>query len=141
MLLVHGVGRVTDVEELSNIVIASRDGQPIYLKNVADVAVGDDGPLRRGSVTFDGRGEAMLGLGFLTTGENSHTVTTGMREKLKDVETRLPRDVEVVPVYDRTELIDVVVATAKKNLFEGGLLVVAVFLRSWEICVPRSSSH
>lgn len=126
MLLVHGVGRVTDVEELSNIVIASREGQPIYLKNVADVAIGDDGPLRRGSVTFDGRGEAMLGLGFLTTGENSHTVTTGMREKLHDVEKTLPRDVEVVPVYDRTELIDVVVATAKKNLFEGGLLVVAV---------------
>jgi cobalt-zinc-cadmium resistance protein CzcA len=126
MLLVHGVGRVRDLEELSNIVVASRDGQPIFLKNVADVAIGDDGPLRRGSVTFGGRGEAMLGLGFLTQGENSHTVTTGMREKLHEVEKTLPRDVEVVPVYDRTELIDVVVDTAKKNLFEGGLLVIAV---------------
>jgi cobalt-zinc-cadmium resistance protein CzcA len=126
MLLVHGIGRVTDAEELRNIVVASHDGQPVYLRNVGEVGVGDDGPLRRGAVTFGGRGEVNHGLGFMTVGENSHTVTTALREKLKDVETRLPRDVEVVPVYDRTELIDVVVDTATKNLFEGGLLVVAV---------------
>jgi heavy metal efflux system protein len=126
MLLVHGVGRVSNAEELGNVVVTARDGQPIYLKNVGEVTVGDDGPVRRGSVTFDGRGEAMLGLGFMTTGENSHTVTTSMREKLNDASRPLPRDVEVVPVYDRTELIDIVVGTAKKNLFEGGLLVVAV---------------
>jgi len=126
LVLVHGIGRVANIDELGDIVVASRDGQPIYLKNVAQVAIGDDGPLRRGAVTFDGRGEVMLGLGFMTTGENSHTVTTAMREKLKETEKSLPRDVEVVPVYDRTELIDVVVDTAKKNLFEGGLLVIAV---------------
>ena len=126
MLLVHGVGRVSSLEELQNVVIAARDGQPIFLKNIGEIGIGDDGPLRRGSVTFDGRGEAMLGLGFMTTGENSHTVTTAMREKLKEASQPLPRDVEVIPVYDRTELIDVVVDTAKKNLFEGGLLVVAV---------------
>jgi cobalt-zinc-cadmium resistance protein CzcA len=126
VLLVHGVGRVSNVEELGSIVVAARDGQPIFLRDLAEVTIGDDGPLRRGSVTFDGRGEAMLGLGFMTTGENSHTVTTAMRERLKEASQPLPRDVEVVPVYDRTELIDVVVGTAKKNLFEGGLLVVAV---------------
>lgn len=126
MLLVHGIGRVGSVEELANVVVAARDGQPIFLRNLGEVIIGDDGPVRRGSVTFDGRGEAMLGLGFMTTGENSHTVTTAMREKLKDASVGLPRDVEVIPVYDRTELIDVVIETAKKNLFEGGLLVVAV---------------
>ncbi len=126
MLLVHGVGRVAAIEELRSIVVASRNGQPIFLRDLAEVGIGDDGPLRRGSVTFDGRGEAMLGLGFMTTGENSHTVTTAMRERLKETEKTLPRDVEVISVYDRTELIDVVVDTAKKNLFEGGLLVIAV---------------
>ncbi|HKA05710.1 MAG TPA: CusA/CzcA family heavy metal efflux RND transporter [Gemmataceae bacterium] len=126
MLLVHGVGRVSNLEELRNIVVTARDGQPIFLWMIGEVRTGDDGPLRRASVTFDGRGEAMLGLGFMTTGENSHTVTTAMRERLKEASQALPRDVEVVPVYDRTELIDVVIGTAKKNLFEGGLLVVAV---------------
>ena len=59
-------------------------------------------------------------------GENSHTVTWAMKDKLKSLVPGLPSNVQVMPVYDRTELVDFVIETVRKNLFEGGLLVVAV---------------
>src|SRR5262249_9953192 len=65
-------------------------------------------------------------LGFMTMGENSHEVTWNLKRKLDDIKTTLPRNVKVEGVYDRTELVDHVIATVRNNLFEGGLLVVAV---------------
>jgi cobalt-zinc-cadmium resistance protein CzcA len=77
-------------------------------------------------VTADGKGEVVLGLGFMTMGENSHTVTWGMKHKLDEVKATLPPNVQVQPVYDRTELVDHVLRTVRENLFVGGILVVAV---------------
>ncbi len=77
-------------------------------------------------MTVDGRGEAVLGLGFMLMNENSHTVTWALKDRLKSIETQLPANVEVIPVYDRTQLVDFVIDTVRKNLFEGGLLVIAV---------------
>src|SRR5262249_8374409 len=65
-------------------------------------------------------------LGFMTMGENSHEVTWNLKRKLDDIKTTLPRNVKVEGVYDRTELVDFVIDTVRNNLFEGGLLVVAV---------------
>src|SRR5262249_2508366 len=87
-------------------------------------AVGHE--VRRGAVTAGGRGEAVLGLGFMLTGENSHTVTTDLKTRLEEIRKTLPTGVEVQTVYDRTELVDHVLDTDRKNLFEGGLLVIAV---------------
>src|SRR5205807_10068750 len=77
-------------------------------------------------VTADGKGEVVLGLGFMLMGENSHQVTWAMKDKLKSLEGNLPANVQVVPVYDRTQLVDFVIDTVRKNLFEGGLLVIAI---------------
>src|SRR6185369_16461635 len=82
--------------------------------------------VRRGAVTAQGRGEAVLGLCFMLMGENSHNVTRDLKARLDEIKTTLPPDVEVRVVYDRTELVNYVIDTARKNLFEGGLLVVAV---------------
>src|SRR5262249_24304052 len=65
-------------------------------------------------------------LGFMTMGENSHEVTWGLKHKLDDIKTTLPRNVKVEAVYDRTELVDHVITTVRNNLLEGGLLVVAI---------------
>jgi cobalt-zinc-cadmium resistance protein CzcA len=123
-LLVQGFGRPTNEEEIRNIVITAKDGVPVRIRQVATVSVGTE--LRRGSVTAQGKGEAVLGLCFMTMGENSKTVTTAVRKKLDEIRPTLPQDVEVQVVYDRTELVDVVIDTARTNLFEGGLLVIAV---------------
>jgi cobalt-zinc-cadmium resistance protein CzcA len=124
MLLVQGLGRTTSLEQIRQIVITAKEGVPIRIADVAEVAIGHE--IRRGAVTADGKGEVVLGLGFMLMGENSHAVTWAMKDKLASIEPNLPPNVQVVPVYDRTELVDFVIDTVRKNLFEGGLLVVAV---------------
>ncbi len=125
MYLVRGMGRVYNLEEIRNIVITTpREGVPVLVGDVAKVEVGHD--LRLGGVTAGGRGEAVLGLGFIIMGENPHQVARQLDRKLEDVRTLLPSDVEVKVVYNRTELVDQVIDTVRNNLFEGGLLVVAV---------------
>lgn len=124
MLLVQGRSRTASVEQIKSIVIKAVDGVPLRVGDVADVTIGHE--IRRGAVTADGRGEVVLGLGFMLMGENSHEVTWSMKRKLDDVKRTLPANVEVTTVYDRTELVDFVIDTVRKNLFEGGLLVVAV---------------
>ena len=92
---------------------------------MADVAIGHE--IRRGAVTADGKGEVVLGLGFMLMGENSHEVTWALKSKLDEVKADAAgRTSKVETVYDRTELVDHVIDTVRKNLFEGGLLVIAV---------------
>ncbi len=124
MLLVHGIGRTVTAEQIKNIVVTAKEGVPIRVRDVAGVEIGHE--VRRGAVTADGKGEVVLGLGFMLMGENSHEVTWSMKHKLDDIKTTLPSNVKVETVYDRTELVDHVIKTVRNNLFEGGLLVVVV---------------
>ncbi len=124
MLLIYGIGRTVSVDEIKAIVVTAKEGTPIRVGDVADVEIGHE--IRRGAVTADGKGEVVLGLGFMLMGENSHTVTWSMKKKLDEIKAQLPSNVQVQPVYDRTELVDFVIDTVRKNLFEAGLLVVAV---------------
>lgn len=124
MQLVQGIGRVSTPQEIGGIVIKARDGVPIHVHDVAEVEVGAE--IRRGAVTYGGRGEAVLGLGFMLIGQNTHDVTTRLKEKLDELRPSLPPDVRVELVYDRTELVRHVLDSVRKNLFEGALLVVAV---------------
>ncbi len=122
--LVQGVGIVTRPRDVEDIVIAARDGVPTRVRDVARVAEGR--AIRRGAVTADGTGEIVLGLGFMLMGENSHEVAKALRVRLDEVRKSLPAGVDVATVYDRTELVDHVLATVRENLIEGAALVVAV---------------
>src|SRR5207248_3537471 len=92
--LVQGLGQPTDVETLRTIVVGAKGGTPIYLHQVADVLPGHD--IRRGAATADGKGEIVLGLGFMLMGENSHQVTRRLKAKLKQIEPTLPPGVKVI---------------------------------------------
>ena len=122
--LVQGVALVARPEDIGGIVVGAEDGVPIHVRDVARVR--DGHAIRRGAVTADGRGEAVLGLGFLLMGENSHDVTRALSARLVEVQRSLPPGIRVEPVYERTELVDHVLRTVRTNLFEGALLVVAV---------------
>ncbi|MBX7134195.1 MAG: CusA/CzcA family heavy metal efflux RND transporter, partial [Fimbriimonadaceae bacterium] len=124
MLLVQGLGRTTNIDQVRNIVVSAKDGVPIRIVDLGEVVIGHE--IRRGAVTADGKGEVVLGLGFMLMGENSHEVTWAMKDKLNSISASLPANVQVTPVYDRTELVDYVIDTAQENLFEGGMLVIAV---------------
>lgn len=123
-LLVHGVGLTTNVQEIANIVITSHDGTPVRVSDVANVR--EDHEIRRGAVTADGRGEAVLGLGFMLMGENSAVVTHALKAKLAEVQKFLPPDIKLEVLYDRTELVDNVIRTVEHNLLAGALLVIAI---------------
>jgi cobalt-zinc-cadmium resistance protein CzcA len=123
-VLVQGLGRTVNAGQIRNIVIKSKDGVPIRVADIGDVVIGSE--IRRGAVTADGKGEVVMGLGFMLMGENPHEVTWAMKNRLKEIKGTLPANVDVTPVYDRTELVDQVIKTVKNNLFEGGLLVIAV---------------
>lgn len=124
MLLVQGMGRVSNAEQITNIVVKAKDGVPVRIRDVADVEIGSE--IRRGAVSYQGKGEAVLGLGFMLMSENPHDVTTRLKAKLEDIKQSLPAGIHVQTVYDRTELVEHVVDTVRQNLFEGGLLVIAV---------------
>ena len=124
MFLIHGIGRTNTIDEIRKSVIKSNEGVPILLDDVA--AVEESHELPMGAVSANAKGEVVLGLGFLIMGENSHTVTSGLRTKLDEVKKNLPADVHVEPVYQRTDLVNEVIDTVRRNLFEGGMLVIAV---------------
>jgi heavy metal efflux system protein len=122
--LVQGVAIVTTPQDIESIVITAKEGVPVRVADVARVVEGRE--IRRGAVTADGKGEAVLGLGFMLMGENSHDVTTRLKARLEEVKKTLPKGVEVAAAYDRTSLVDKVLHTVEKNLFEGAILVIAV---------------
>jgi cobalt-zinc-cadmium resistance protein CzcA len=124
MLLVHGSGRTADVSQIRAVPVTAREGVPVRVGDVAEVRVGS--ALRMGGVTADGRGEVVLGLGFLLIHENGRNVTRHLQQKLNQVKETLPRDMQATTVYARTDLVSQVIGTVRRNLFEGGLLVIAV---------------
>ncbi len=123
-VLVYGVGRTVDVEQIGRIVIASSGGVPIRIRDVGEVVIGHE--IRKGAVTYGGEGEVVLGLGFMLMGENSYAVTTRLRDRFEKLLETLPDGVEAKVVYDRTRLIDKVIATVRQNLLEGAFLVVVI---------------
>ncbi len=122
--LIQGIGLVTHPSDIEEIIIAAQDGIPTRIRDVAKVVEGRE--IRRGAVTASGTGEVVLGLGFMLMGENSHDVARRLRVRLDEIRKSVPKDVDVTPVYDRTELVDHVLKTVRTNLFEGAALVIAV---------------
>jgi len=122
--LVRGLGMVGQREEIEELVMETRKGVPIRIREFADVVIGHE--LRLGATTYDGKGEAVLGLGFMLTGQNPKEVTQKLARRLDEIRTSLPEGVEVKPVYQRTDLVNHVLKTVEHNLFFGAVLVVAI---------------
>ncbi len=122
--LIQGQGLATNVDDLRSMVLAAVDGTPIHLSDVADVREGHE--IRRGAVTYQGRGEAVLGLGFMLMGENSRELTQRLEARLREVQQSLPPGAQLTEVYSRTHLVGKVLETVERNLLEGALLVIAL---------------
>lgn len=121
--LVRVPGQAGSVEDLANIVLTNVGGVPVRVKDVAQVDIGKE--LRTGAATSNGQ-EVVLGTVFMLMGENSRSVAKAVARKMEDVNRSLPAGVKAVPVYDRTVLVEKAVATVKKNLLEGAVLVIAI---------------
>ncbi len=122
--LIQGQGLVSSVADIESIVVAAVEGAPIHMRDVASVVEGHE--IRRGALTADGKGEAVLGLGFMLTGENSRALTQRLEARLAEAQSSVPAGVTLEPVYSRSTLVDQVLSTVRNNLLEGALLVIVV---------------
>ena len=122
-LLIRAPGQLGGIDDIANTVLANVDGTPIRIRSVAEVGIGRE--LRSGAATENGR-EVVLGTVFMLIGENSRSVSLAVAQKLEQINKTLPAGVKAVTVYDRTDLVDKAIATVKKNLVEGAILVIAV---------------
>ena len=122
---VRVAGRISNDEEIRNIVLGSRGGTPIYIRNVAVVGVGRE--LRSGSASEDGE-EAVVGTAMMLIGENSRTVSKAVDEKMGEINRTLPPDIKAKTVLNRTALVNDTIKTVRNNLFEGAILVIVILL-------------
>ncbi|MGY3510628.1 efflux RND transporter permease subunit [Bradyrhizobium lupini] len=121
--VVRAAGRVENLGDIENIVVATRGGVPVRVRDVADVAIGKE--LRTGSASVDGR-EVVLGTALMLIGGNSRTVAAAADAKIKEIGRTLPPGIYAHTVLNRTQLVDATIQTVAKNLAEGALLVIAV---------------
>jgi cobalt-zinc-cadmium resistance protein CzcA len=121
--LVRAPGQVSSIEEIRDVVIGSRGGVPVRIRDVAEVQEGSE--LRTGAATSDGK-ETVLGTAMLLIGENSRTVAQRIAARLGEIARSLPDGVVTRAVYDRTRLVEATIETVQKNLLEGALLVIVV---------------
>jgi cobalt-zinc-cadmium resistance protein CzcA len=123
-LLVRGDALVTSLDDLRRIVVATRDGVPIYVEQLGEVRFGP--MLRQGAATRDGRGEIVAGMAMMLQGENSREVARAVQAAVDKLNPTLPPGVRILPFYDRTTLVNQTIKTVTKNLIEGGILVIAI---------------
>ncbi|MEK6805757.1 MAG: CusA/CzcA family heavy metal efflux RND transporter [Pseudomonadota bacterium] len=121
--LIRMPGQLREMPDISNVVIARRNGVPVRISDVAEVILGKE--LRTGASTQNGQ-EIVLGTAMMLIGENSRTVSLRVAKKLEEINKSLPPGVETTAVYNRTILVNKTIATVQKNLAEGALLVVVV---------------
>ena len=120
---IRSVGQITDIEDIRNIRLGTHDGVPYFVKDVADVGLGNE--LRTGAGTAGGQ-EAVIGTAILLYGENSRTVSRRVDEKIRQIDKLLPDNVKITTLYDRTYLVDATLNTVRKNLTEGAILVIVI---------------
>ena len=125
-LLVRTVGVLRGLDDIGKVVVATRAGTPVLVRDVAKVRLGS--LIRYGGVTADAQGEVVTGLVLLRKDANGRATVEGVKREIAALAPILPEGVKIVPFYDRTELIEEAVWTVEKALGEAVLLVLIVLI-------------
>ncbi|MFJ5444906.1 efflux RND transporter permease subunit [Methylobacillus methanolivorans] len=139
-LVVRGIGLYKSLDDIANTVIDSRGGKPILVSDIGQVVIGDR--TRSGIVAFNEKDDVVEGIVIMNKGQNPARVIDALREKVTEINSKLPPGVSIAPFYDRTTLIEHTVHTVTENLIVGALLVVTiliVFLRNWRAALIVAS--
>ena len=124
--LVRGQGLVNSLEDIQNIVLESRDGTPIRIKDIGEARFAP--MLRQGAVTRDGDREAVIGMVMMIMGGNSRKVVEEVKEKIHTIQKTLPEGIEIDTFYDRTDLVEKTIHTVAENIGLGVLLVIVMLI-------------
>jgi heavy metal efflux system protein len=119
-------GIVKSISDIEHIVIANQGGVPVLVRDVGQVQFGS--PKRFGAMTMDGKGEAVGGITLMFKGANSSAAIKNVRERVELVKKSLPEGLDIYPYLDRSVLVEKTSNTVKKNLLEGGLIVIVVLI-------------
>lgn len=124
--IVRGVGLIQNLSDIENIVLKSSNGTPTYIKDVAEVKIGE--AVRMGAAVKNGREETVGGIVMMLKGENGREVVSRVKDKVKEINENnvLPDNIKIEPYYDRTDIVDDSVFTIIRALLEGSILVLIV---------------
>ncbi|WP_291866654.1 CusA/CzcA family heavy metal efflux RND transporter [Bradyrhizobium sp.] len=122
--VIRGKGYLRGVDDLGNIVLKTSKGTPVLLRDVARVEIGPDE--RRGITELNGEGEVAGGIVLQRFGVNALDVVENVKKRFKEIASSLPSSVEIVPVYDRSGLINAAIETLKHTLLEESVVVALV---------------
>jgi len=124
--IVRGVGLIRDISDIETIVLKSQGGTPTYIRDVAQVKVGE--AVRMGASMKNGKDECVGGIAMMLRGENSRDVVRRVKEKVKEINgnNMLPDGIRIVPYYDRSDIVSASVGTVNKALLEGSIFVLIV---------------
>ena len=125
--VLRGIGLVQTTDQIGKIIVKTgKEGVPILIRDISKVVVGAQ--VRQGAVLADGKGEIVAGIVMMLKGENSREVVDRSKERVAQIKKTLPPGVELVPFYDRSELVERTIHTVESNLVEGAILVIVVLL-------------
>jgi Cu(I)/Ag(I) efflux system membrane protein CusA/SilA len=122
--VIRGKGYLKSIDDLGNIVLKTDKGTPVLLRDVSRVELGPDE--RRGITELNGEGEVASGIILQRFGMNALDVIENAKKRFREIATSLPKSVEIVPVYDRSNLIHAAIDTLRRTLFEESLIVALV---------------
>jgi Cu(I)/Ag(I) efflux system membrane protein CusA/SilA len=122
--VIRGKGYLRGINDLGNIVLKASNGTPVLLRDIARVELGPDE--RRGITELNGEGEVASGIVLQRFGVNALDVIQNVKKRFAEIASSLPKSVEIVPVYDRSNLINAAIATLKNTLLEECIIVALV---------------
>ncbi len=122
--VIRGKGYIKSINDLGNIVLKTNNGTPVLLRDVARVELGPDE--RRGITELNGEGEVASGIVLQRFGVNALDVIENVKKRFGEIASSLPKSVEIVPVYDRSNLIYAAIDTLRHTLFEESVVVALV---------------
>jgi len=124
--IVRGLGLVRNVRDIGNIIVSAQNHNPVYIRDLAEVKIGAE--LRQGAVTANGQGEAVAGIVLMLKGASGRDVVNAVKARLPAIQKALPKGVELVPFYDRTELVQKAIHTVTQALQEGAIFVLLILI-------------
>lgn len=124
--LVRGIGLIRTLDDIRNIVLKEEGATPVFIRDVAEVKIGS--AVRVGAIIKNGETEAVAGIVMMLRGGNAKEVVTRVKARVEEINSKnmLPEGLQIVPFYDRTELVDAALWTVVKVLLEGIALVIVV---------------
>ena len=125
-LVVRGVGLIRSISDLENIVVASKNGTPVFIRDVGRVEIG--AAVRTGIFGLNDRTGGVEGIVAMRRGENPSKVLAGVREAVEELRAELPEGVRMETIYDRTELVDNTLRTVSRTLTEALVVIFLVLL-------------